>query len=326
MTGLEKTTVVTAERKSERETMKTLKQISAGRFSRSRTVPELNKRVGSTGETGGTARDFTLIELLVVIAIIAILASMLLPALGKAKAKARDMQCLSNQKQMGVLMAVYAGENKDMLPAYTGNITTKDFNGGKDDKGTWQDMLFALYDPRTFYSYDGEDRDFIHYDDRRANRTWRPYGIFACPAQPLHGKKDVATEAGGTKHYLANKYVSQKTPTGIWDLKNPEDGRNKFATRFLPRVKNPSSVMHVCDGDRGTELWEVGVHMKKFINGNMDASDSVANINYGGAYRHQNKRGLNTLMVDGHAKPTLAKDIPSAFNSPGGQFWLGVVP
>ena len=59
---------------------------------------------------------FTLIELLVVIAIIAVLAALLLPALSKARSRARQVACLSNLRQVGIGLYTYANDNDGRLP------------------------------------------------------------------------------------------------------------------------------------------------------------------------------------------------------------------
>jgi prepilin-type N-terminal cleavage/methylation domain-containing protein/prepilin-type processing-associated H-X9-DG protein len=77
------------------------------------------------------ARGFTLIELLTVIAIIAILAALVLPALSRARERARAIICLNNTKQLGLAWQMYAGDNDERLPynlGMTGSSFRTDLN------------------------------------------------------------------------------------------------------------------------------------------------------------------------------------------------------
>ena len=108
-----------------------------------------------TSRASPGCHGFTLIELLVVIAIIAILASLLLPALARAKGSARAIQCLNQMRQISIATRCYADENDDMFPrSQHSAVANKQlpweralapFLGNRGGTTSWTNLLLNLY-------------------------------------------------------------------------------------------------------------------------------------------------------------------------------------
>jgi prepilin-type N-terminal cleavage/methylation domain-containing protein len=196
-------------------------------------------------------RAFTLIELLVVIAIIAILAAMLLPALSRAKQKARRANCLSNLRQWGVALHVYTVDNLDGIPrdgmggngSYApGNVVNGEQTGTADDPHAWFNLLPPNVAERTLQSYKSDP------GGNMVAKMPFPGGrgkIWHCPSATMSPDEAATISGGGAEGFFS--YVMNI------DLKRAQPGyanSDAYAYPAMPKlsgVPNASATVMMFD-------------------------------------------------------------------------------
>jgi len=192
----------------------------------------LRRRFNILSSVKNRRRGFTLIELLVVIAIIGILAALLLPALAKARDRARSTQCLNNLRQIGLASALYVDDNGDALPRT--QHTRQSWVGSLQRYLSGTNLFRCPVDPNKQRLFSYAVNDFL---------TPHPYG-----AEQLDFSKATSVPAPTETLFMAEMNEHSEA-TDHFHFADAEDGgysTNAFAAQVgVERHRGTASYLHV---------------------------------------------------------------------------------
>jgi prepilin-type N-terminal cleavage/methylation domain-containing protein len=168
------------------------------------------RRAASARRRGTAGRGFTLVELLVVIGIIALLIGILLPTLGRARERARQVKCMSNVRQLSMAALMFANDNRGLMPARGG---TDSFSIDPASGRIERSVVLAIRAGASLSNFDDSDwvkvglADWIAWKRRK---------------DPLTGITNTAVNQNitysGLTRYLGSKLL--QTPAGDFDAAN----------------------------------------------------------------------------------------------------------
>lgn len=234
------------------------------------------------------SRAFTLIELLIVISIITVLIAMLLPALSAAREAARDLQCKSNLRQLGLCVIQYANENSLYLPP------------------AWLRIESSSDQAPAFRYFATAKHSYVTpYVKKYGNGAWSFPKVYTCPSSNVPGSvlKSGYVEAGPNQTASWVGYMHSTSASG----------GEYNSSRKLSRVTNPADCLFFMEkansGWRTNELWFRG-----YYNPAGSAESQMIAKRHGGPNLTN-----NTVMLDGHvtALPFARIALPRSMNS----FW-----